>query len=180
MSEKAVLRRLVAALDSEYKPSLSPKRLDEIGDALNAALVVVGIRSGARLDGSSYSRFKRRCVAWNKSVFLDTVHKEAKRKGIPLEILRSYEPLIFDSSKARPDDARLLADKYNDAEMRKRGDLTEPIVGAMGRVLGYGCRYPRSQLQRKRQRTGNVGLHAWLHGRRTNTLHRIRLPLRVR
>lgn len=70
--------------------------------------------------------------------FERAIATEARRRKVRVLILPGYEPLVIDLDAVSARDVRVLRERYHTG----RGDLTEPLVGAMGRALGYGCALP--------------------------------------
>ena len=99
-------------------------------NALNAALVLCGVRVAARMDDSTHPgpAFMRalsatglRLVEWGG---------------------RASEPLVVRAS-SWPPSPRAAIDLATVVQSRG-SDLEQPVVGAMGRLLGYRCAYEAS------------------------------------
>lgn len=140
--------------------------LADLSDLLNVALVLLGVRSGARLDQSSYARegsSDARCAPWGRSHLSQAVGREAARLGARVAVLDAYEPLLLDLDAVSERDVRTLRERYarSGASHSSVSDLREPVVGAMGRALGYACPYPRKYPRGAAAAAGTViGLEA--------------------
>ena len=153
-SIQKLLSRLCAALNSDCQIRASNTHEEGLSDVLNAALVLIGVRPGARLDLTSYARSKGRCTAWSRSALKRAIAREARRLGVRLAWIDSYEPLVINLDAVSDEDVRTIRALY----VPGMSDLREPLVGAMGRVLGYGCPYvPLTN------RTAGVSLEARLY-----------------
>jgi hypothetical protein len=127
------LQRLVRAGFRDFEKSRPKKSLDSeslLGNAINAVLVLCGVRPAARLDlGEPGPAFR---------AALGRLRPLAQL--IPWR--SSTEPLVVLSSKMRGK-GRIREDVATVVESRG-SDLSPPVSDAMGRLLGYRCRYEAS------------------------------------
>jgi hypothetical protein len=129
------LRRLAAAayLD-EGKPrqSRDGPAPDALGNAVNAAMVLAGLRPGARFESlAAGSHFVRE---------LSTIVEE-DRSG-RFRLLPNSEPMLIDLRRVSARDVTVLERLYVNGH-----DHEERLVGAMGRALGYACSLPSGRRQ---------------------------------
>ena len=140
-STMLLLQRLSDAMNDD----VGAKRVSHEGcmkDVLNAYLLVVGARPSVRLDGSSYQRKKGFMVPWANSAFLRSLKAEAKQSNMKIEVVLGYEPIAMNVDRVSAKDMSIIRRLYKP----KRSDLDEPLVGAIGRALGYECAYPHDRL----------------------------------
>ena len=145
------LKRLVKALEKDVSRS-SKRSSEDLGDAINAALVLHGVRSGALLDHSYYTLQKP------PAALLRAVTAEARRLKAKVKVLKSEAGhlIVFDATAvSAPDQAVLGSSGWTN-------DMQEPVLGAMGRALGYACTYPQNDEPRR-----IMHFEAVLHGRET-------------
>ena len=106
-----------------------------LGCAVNACLVLAGVRPAARLE--YYTKPGRPHV--DTEFFREILRIAAalrRATGRRLEVVNfgghGIEPLLVDTDRADPRDVATLRASVG-------GDLVEPLVSAMGRTLGYRC-----------------------------------------
>jgi hypothetical protein len=105
-------------------------------NVLNVALVVVGARVAARLDASGEMSSEMRQNHFKRI-------KECLRRHKHIEmVMDKSEPLVVDTSRPGTKRALEIVKKFYKPGF---SDLDEPLVGAMGKLLGYGCPHPWSK-----------------------------------
>ena len=152
--------RIASALELDYqvlpgKRFTQQTEVEMLLDAINTTLVILGGRSAARLDNTSYCRNIGRCVHWDKSMLLRAVHVESRRLGRRIDVVAGKEPIVVDASVVIDADVKTLHELYNTPV----SDMKPPLIGAMQRVLGYQCKYPASK-------GGGVSLEVHLYDNR--------------
>lgn len=110
-----------------------------LSDALNLYLLLVGARPGVRLDGTSYARHRGVLEPWESSNLLRVFREEARASGLRVAVVSAYEPIVVDLQRVKRSDVATLRKLYTQELLAHDGDLNEPLVGAIGRALGYGC-----------------------------------------
>ena len=109
---------------------------EKIGLVLNALLVVAGVRDACRLEYyplSGNNAMDTQFIRCLGSSFGDGRLVRLVNFGG-----HTLEPLLVNVRRADPADVKVLIDS-------RGSDLQEPLVGAMGRLLGYTCPYPGSR-----------------------------------
>ena len=133
-----------------------------MADAVNAALVCAGARCAARLD-QGYE-YRRNVASPRRSAFIESV--KAFERGVigvvswgrPAGPRADPEPLVVNLRCLRAANVDL---RDVDAVRANVGSDLEPgISGALGRLLGYPCRYDK---EGGWDRMGTLSLYAHVH-----------------
>lgn len=159
---EALLRRLCSALRREQQGAGEEVEVEQLGDALNAALVLLRVRPGARLDGAWGERSPGR-----GSPLLRAVAAEARRLGVRVAVVGGRELLVLDLGAVRACDAEVLRGRYG---APGADDMQQPLLGALGRALGYGCAHPGAGAAAV-ARASTLSLLACLHDAATGERH---------
>ena len=135
------LQVLVDALTADQAKPRGRRVLehDHLSDAINLYLVLEGARPAARLDQTSYDRKRGALKSWRDSTLLSAFWQEAERRGRRADFsiaMDNYEPIVMNTTRVAERDAATIHKLYAHGN-----DIDQPLVGAIGRVLGYGCRW---------------------------------------
>lgn len=117
----SIFRALCHAVDADMKSSRSDDY--KIEHVVNACLVLAGVRRGARLE-----------YHMKDSRFMRDLASIGARREYPCVVVCPHmcEPLIVDEGKSQASDMAILEELFG-----VESDMKEPLVGAMGRLLGY-------------------------------------------
>lgn len=120
-----MFRSLCAAIDADLHFRAYQEADEEsVAIAINTCLVLAGVRSAARLDLTVIKLCK-------PSKFMKTLVR-LQRPNI--QVVCVAEPLVINVKLASSRDVAIVKEHYGGMS-----DLEQPLVGAMGRLLGYKC-----------------------------------------
>ena len=138
LASASLLQRLADALAADVTPRgrVSPSNLS---DVLNLYLLLVAARPGVRLDRTSYARHRGVLEPWETSNLLRVFREEARASGLRVAVVLAYEPIVVDLQHVKRTDVDTIRKLYTPELLARDGDMNEPLVGAIGRALGYGC-----------------------------------------
>lgn len=124
----SIFRVLCQAVDADMKSSRSDDY--KVANVVNACLVLAGVRCGARLEYHT-----------KDSRFMQELANIGARREHPCVAVCPHvcEPLIVDVAKSQASDIGILEERFG-----VESDMVEPLVSAMGRLLGYKCEYPKA------------------------------------
>lgn len=97
---------------------------------MNACLVFAGVRKACRIEAMV-----------ENGHLVDALVRHGKMRGLKL-IGRDLEPLLIDTTVANTRDIKIVERHYTIQAIPSQD--SEPLVGAMGRLLGYMCKYPKA------------------------------------
>jgi hypothetical protein len=104
-------------------------------EAVNACLVLGGVRAAARLEycvKPAAGKPRRAITRTMGSHFMKELRRLCDEEDSGLDIIAAYEPIIYITALVSPNDVGIVREEFPHSR-----DFSEPLCGAMGMLLQY-------------------------------------------